>query len=88
MIEILDTIAQTVIIFTGIGSMALVSSQEAKIRMYAGMIGLAGEPFWLTTAIIAGQWGVILLVIAYGINWWRVFWKNYKAYKLEKNNNV
>ena len=85
MIEIIDTISQTVIVFTGFSSMYLISSQEARVRMYAGMIGLFGEPFWLTSAIIAEQWGVILLVAAYGFNWGRVFWKNYKAVKKEKN---
>ena len=86
MIEIIDWLSQTVIIFTGIGSIYLVSSQHAKTRMYAGIIGLIGEPFWLTTALINGQWGLVILVVAYGINWSRVFWKNYKAYKLEETN--
>lgn len=77
----IDIISQTVIVFTGFLSMYLLSSQETKTRMYAGLIGLFGEPFWLTTAIINGQWGVIILVVVYGINWFRIFWFNYKAYK-------
>jgi hypothetical protein len=80
-----DIICQTIIVFTGFTSMYLLSSQDARTRMWAGLVGLFGEPFWLITAVINGQWGVIILVVIYGINWFRIFWFNYNAQKEEKN---
>jgi len=81
---LLDLIAQVVIIFTGIFSVYFMSSPDAKKRRNGAAIGLIGEPFWLTTAIMNGQPGVIVLVVIYGINWTRAFYVNYKIVKEEE----
>jgi len=86
MIEIIDIIAQIVIIFTGIGSIYYMSSPDAKKRLKGAKIGLFGEPFWLTTALIHDQLGVIVLVLVYGINWARAYYINYKLVKEEAVN--
>lgn len=83
----LDLLAQIVIIFTGIFSVFWMSSPEARVRRNGAAIGLFGEPFWLTTAIINGQPGVIVLVIIFGINWSRAFYVNYKLVKKEEEEN-
>lgn len=75
----LDFIAQIAIIITGLASMYLIASQEAKTRMYAAILGMAGEPFWIITALIAEQWGVIILAVIHAATWARVFWKNYRS---------
>lgn len=79
MIEILDYISQGVITCTGFLSMYLMASQDPKTRFYAGCIGMLGEPFWFFTAYVNGQFGVILLVAVYGVNWFRLIVSNYKA---------
>lgn len=79
MIDIIDYLCQGVIICTGFTSLYLFASQDAKTRMWAGVIGLIGEPFWLTTAFINGQWGVVLLAMVYGVNWVRVIYSNYRC---------
>lgn len=78
LIEILDIGSQIVITCTGFFSLYLMASQSARTRMWGGVVGLAGEPFWLTTAIINHQWGVIILCFVFGYNWARVVYSNYK----------
>lgn len=73
MIELFDTWSQMFIVFTGLFSVYLMSSADAATRMYGGFTGLIGEPFWLATAMINNQYGVMILVVVYGINWIRAF---------------
>ena len=77
LIDFFDYFSQAVITFTGFTAMYLLASQDPKTRMYAGIIGLCGEPFWLATALINGQWGIVALVFVYGVNWVRVVYSNY-----------
>jgi len=86
-IDIIDITAQTVIVFTGIFSIYFMSSPEARRRRRGAVIGLVGEPFWLTTALINGQVGVVVLVIIYGVNWARAFYINHKLVKEEEKAN-
>tara|TARA_R110001632_G_scaffold223676_1_gene355635 strand:- start:314 stop:487 length:174 start_codon:yes stop_codon:yes gene_type:complete len=52
--------------------------------MYAGIVGMIGEPFWLATAVINEQWGILPLVVVYGVNWVRVIHSNYHEDQREK----
>jgi len=61
----LEVIAQIGIAVTGMLSIFLVAYKSK----WGPVFGLLGEPFWLITAINNGQWGVILLVLAYTIGW-------------------
>jgi len=79
MIEILDWISQGIITCTGFLSLYLMASQESKTRLYAGLVGLLGEPFWFFTAYVNEQYGVMLLVFVYGVNWVRLVHSNWKA---------
>jgi hypothetical protein len=54
------------------------ASQEPRVRMWAAIIGLAGEPFWLLTAYLNEQWGIVALAFVYGLNWLRIGYLNYK----------
>jgi hypothetical protein len=38
-----------------------------------------GEPFWFFTAFVNGQYGIMLLVFVYGVNWGRLIYSNYKV---------
>lgn len=79
LIEILDYASQAVITCTGFLSLYLMASQEAKVRMYAGLVGLFGEPFWFFTAYINEQYGILVLVLIYGVNWIRLTYSNYRV---------
>jgi len=54
------------------------ASQEPRVRMWAAIIGLAGEPFWLLTAYLNEQWGIVALAFVYGLNWLRIGYLNYQ----------
>tara|TARA_R110000851_G_scaffold138349_1_gene274964 strand:+ start:153 stop:422 length:270 start_codon:yes stop_codon:yes gene_type:complete len=84
MIDIIDYSCQAAVTCTGFFSLYLLASQDAKTRMYAGIVGMIGEPFWLTTAVINEQWGILPLVVIYGVNWARVIHSNYQEDQREK----
>lgn len=75
----IDAIAQGIITCTGCLSLYLMASQSPRTRMWAAIVGLAGEPFWLTTAYINEQWGIVALAFVYAINWIRIAVKNWQA---------
>lgn len=74
----LDAFAQTVITCTGCTSLYLLASQSPRVRMWGAIVGLIGEPFWLTTAWINEQAGIVLLAFVYGVNWTRIAFYNWK----------
>ena len=75
----IDIIAQIGVLFTGLVAVYLSASQKAKIRMYGGLFGLAGEPFWFITSYINNQFGIMILAIVYAFMWLRVVIKNYNS---------
>lgn len=81
-IETISFICQIMIPFTGLTAVYLIASQEPRTRMWAGIFGLAGEPFWLTSAWLANQWGIMILAFFYAYSYWRVFDINRKAMQL------
>jgi nicotinamide riboside transporter PnuC len=78
MLEILDYTSQAIITFTGFTSLYLMASQDPRMRYYAGLVGLFGEPFWFFTAWVNAQYGVMMLVLVYGVNWARLAYFNWK----------
>lgn len=74
----IEIISQVMIAVTGIISVYAVASLKPKMRMYAGISGLIGEPFWLMTAYNNDQWGVGLLALVYTYGWLLVISNNYK----------
>ena len=84
MIDIIDYSCQAAVTCTGFFSLYLLASQDARVRMYAGIVGMIGEPFWLATAVINEQWGILPLVVVYGVNWVRVIHSNYHEDQREK----
>lgn len=87
-LEVLDYGFQTAITITGFFSLYFLASQEASVRMKAGIIGLIGEPFWFSTALINEQYAILPLVLVYGINWIRVVHSNYTQVQNEKMNRI
>jgi hypothetical protein len=58
------------------GVLAVWFTQDRRfsIRRWACICGLAGQPFWMWTAIKHHQWGIVLLVFLYGASWARGLW--------------
>jgi hypothetical protein len=78
-----DLFCQGMVVISGISAQYFLASQKTKYRMIAGGIGFCGEPFWLSTSYINGQYGIIILCFVYAWGYLRILWSNYKAWKSE-----
>lgn len=68
---------QIFIAFTG--ALAIYLSQQEKyikLKKYASVFGLVGQPFWFYTSYVNDQWGIFILSIFYTYAWY-VGFKNY-----------
>ena len=74
--KMLDLIAQISISILGPAAIYLMGSKQERLRMWGGILGMCGEPFWLTTSILHDQWGIILMCFIYAPNYFRAFWNN------------
>lgn len=86
--ELFDYLCQIIITGTGCYSLLAIGSEDAKVRMNGGIVGLIGQPFWLATSLINGQYGLLILVIVYGISWIRVIRTNRKQIESDKLSRV
>lgn len=64
---------QLAIALTGSIAIWLVNDQREPWRKWASVFGLAGQPFWVYSAFIAEQWGVLALTAIYTVAWARGF---------------
>jgi hypothetical protein len=70
---------QLLIALFGLTSIWLAMGHNITGRKWAPVIGLAGQPFWMTFALDASAWGLIVLVAAYTavyirgvyVQWWK-----------------
>jgi len=70
---------QILIALFGLTSIWLAMGHNITGRKWAPVIGLAGQPFWMTFALDASAWGLIVLVAAYTavyirgvyVQWWK-----------------
>jgi len=75
----LDIIAQIGITIFGVSAIILV----ARKNKWGFVLGLASEPFWIITAYLNKQWGVLLLSAIYVFSWGYGVYRWF--YKKEKN---
>lgn len=69
---------QLFIALFGLTSISFAMGNNARLRKWAPIIGLAGQPFWAYFAWQTGGWGLAVLVAAYSLvylNGIRVQWK-------------
>ncbi len=62
-------IEQILIAFTGVTAIFLTQQSNDKLKKYACIFGLAGQPFWFYSAYTAEQWGILVLCIFYTYSW-------------------
>lgn len=86
--ELFDYLCQIIITGTGCYSLLAVGSPDPKYRMKAGIVGLIGQPFWFATSLINEQYGLLVLVLVYGLSWIRVINTNHKQIQLDKLNRI
>ena len=67
-------IEQLAIALTGVTAIVLVQSKSERLRRFACLFGLAGQPFWFYSAYQAEQWGVFALCVLYTAAWGHGFW--------------
>lgn len=58
-------LSQLLITVFGLTSIAFAMGNNAELRMWAPLIGLAGQPFWGWFAWKTKAWGLGVLVVAY-----------------------
>lgn len=69
---------QLLIALFGLTSIWLAMGNQPTGRKWAPIIGLAGQPFWLSFAVDSAAWGLLALVAAYTaaylrgiyLQWW------------------
>ena len=62
-------IPQIGIAMTGLTAIILTQSRNEKVRKYACLFGLAGQPFWFWSTIAAEQYGIVLMNCLYTAAW-------------------
>ncbi|MGH8037180.1 MAG: hypothetical protein ACREPD_05515 [Stenotrophomonas sp.] len=70
-------IIQLAIAATGVTAIWLTQSKSERVRRYACLFGIAGQPFWFASAIAAEQWGIFALCCFYTWAWSRGVWNNW-----------
>jgi len=63
------TFNQVAIAFTGLVALLLLTFGGKTARLVAPVFGLAGQPFWLLSAIESNQLGVLVVTLAYTMVW-------------------
>lgn len=64
-------IAQAWIAVFGVAAVWLSQDERESVRRWACVCGLCGQPFWITTALLNHQWGILALTVLYTWSWWR-----------------
>jgi len=72
----MNLLAQIAIVLLGVTAMQLVASKERRWRFWAGVLGLAAQPFWLWTTIAHEQYGISCLCGVYALAWVRTIRNN------------
>lgn len=60
---------QFLIAVTGVLSIVLATSASLAARRAGCVVGLAGQPFWVYTAITHQQDGILFLALVYTVVW-------------------
>lgn len=66
---VIDFFVQAMIVLLGGATIALLASKLGRVRRWGYVVGLASEPFWIYAALVAGQWGILLVAL-----WWAWFY--------------
>lgn len=62
-------IEQIFIAITGVTGIWLTQQNNEKLKRYACILGMLGQPFWFYSSYQAGQWGIFLMSFFYTFAW-------------------
>ena len=65
---------QFAIMLTGVTAVFLSQSKSERLRQFACLFGIAGQPFWFYAAWSAEQWGIFAMCFLYTFSWARGVW--------------
>lgn len=74
-------IDQVGIAITGVTAIFLTQSKSENLRRYACLFGMAGQPFWIYSAVVAQQWGILVLTCFYTAAWAKGVWTHWISRK-------
>lgn len=72
-----SAIAQLGIACTGVTAIFLTQTKSANLQRFACIFGIAGQPFWIWSAIEAQQWGILALTTLYAFAWAKGCWTHW-----------
>lgn len=81
-----DLLLQIFLGLFGATAIYLVGCKNPRISRWGYIFGLAGQPFWIITAIINHQWGILALTSFYSFSWGRGIYNHW--IKKQKQNGV
>lgn len=61
--------AQIFIALFGLTAVYLTQQSNERIKQYASIFGLLGQPFWVYATYTTSQWGMFFLTICYTYAW-------------------
>jgi hypothetical protein len=70
-------LVQLIIALSGVLALALTQSMLFERRRWASIVGLAGQPFWLTITFSWATWGMFLCSVLYTLVWCWSFYKHW-----------
>jgi len=62
-------LTQLFIAVFGVSAIILTQQSNEKLKKYACIFGLVGQPFWFYSAYVAEQWGIFILCAFYTYAW-------------------
>lgn len=77
-------ISQVFVALLGFGAIWLATSKDEKSRKRASLLGLAGQPFWIYTALSTQTVGTFLITLGYTVIWARAVWYSYLSDRFKK----
>jgi len=69
---------QIIIAITGGLSSWMIHDTRKKVRFYACLLALIGQPAWFYAAYVANQWGILAMDVIYTMAWIRGYIANSK----------
>jgi hypothetical protein len=70
---------QLFIALFGLSSIWMAMGKNDRLRKWAPVVGLCGQPFWAWFAIEAQAWGLGVLVVAYTLVYCRGAWVQWRS---------
>jgi hypothetical protein len=70
-------IPQVAIACLGVTAIFLTQSHNERVRRWACIVGISGQPFWFWATYSAEQWGIFGLTFLYASAWGKGVWMHW-----------